>query len=183
VDCNVNYAKDHFPDRWRIFGIRLLPFAVGHKLILQAIESPLVTLERKPEIGDLVAALWVCSRPYSEARAGIVQRLPIMWRWHTATITRESVKSPDVFESRVEMFRAYMGETRNPEGTTTDVKAEKTYAPQIGVLKLDLMECYGFSEEEFLNMPLKKAMADRALILSERDKVMSWPEPWESQPA
>lgn len=179
-DSEHSYADAHQPEHWRILGVRLLPFKVGHKLLLHKIKSPILGGDKLPEIQDLIVALWICSRSYAKAARSISQPLPFLWRVKATAIARRTIKDQELFLSRVLMFREYASEShKNPEGIYRDSSAEKTYAPLIGLLKLDLMERHGFTEDQVLEMPLRKAMAERAIILSERDQVFSWPEPWE----
>lgn len=67
--------------------MRLHPFCIGHALLLQRLGNAIVSLfSRDPGgpapamgRGDVLVAAWVCSRPYSEAIAGLDSWRMLRW--------------------------------------------------------------------------------------------------------
>lgn len=66
------YADAFFSGTTKIMGLELKPLSLGHALVLSAVESPYIDYKRLPNFGDFVAAVWICSRPWTYARDALV---------------------------------------------------------------------------------------------------------------
>jgi len=66
------YANALWPDPVRCCGIRLRPLTLGHALLLQRIGSPFAREDGAGAgLGDLIAAVYVCSRSWRRAARGL----------------------------------------------------------------------------------------------------------------
>lgn len=182
VTPEFDYAEAHDPDFTRIMGVRLLPFRTGHKRLLQRDRSTFL-FEDAGEIRpiDLIAALWVCSRSYAEASA---KKPSLLWKFYAGRLERWLSKHEDVFNDRVGKFFEYMAEAYSRPKSMRKVRKdgepepEITFAPNLMVLKRDLMGKHGYSEAAFWEMPIRKANYERFAQLEE-DRAVTWPEGWE----
>lgn len=77
------YAKAIWPDPAACCGVRLRPFCLGHALLLQRLGSPFARDDSTSAgLGDLVTAVYVCSRNWRAAARGIRGRWFGFWaRW------------------------------------------------------------------------------------------------------
>jgi len=72
--ANVNeqaFLAAAFPEPFRILGCDLLPFSVGHHMLLAQLGNRFVATEEQPGAIDVFQLLFVCSRPYARAAAGV----------------------------------------------------------------------------------------------------------------
>lgn len=79
------YIKAVHPQKFRVLGVDLLDFSLGHHTLLAALENAFVSVGRKPELKDLIQATFVCSRPYS---VGVVEVHSKAFTIFTASIHR-----------------------------------------------------------------------------------------------
>jgi hypothetical protein len=64
------YHNAAVPGPFKVLRTKLLPYSLGHHLLLSLIESPFITGDA-PTYDDLAIAVVICSRPYQEAKAWI----------------------------------------------------------------------------------------------------------------
>lgn len=57
------------PEPTTLLGLKLLPFSLGHLLLLHRVESAFV-MGGRPEYEDLALAVFICSRTYEDALSG-----------------------------------------------------------------------------------------------------------------
>lgn len=76
----MTFPESIFPQRFTVAGVALQPFCVGHAVLLERLNSPILAaaivsddaandIEIGP--GDIAQFLWVCSRPPGVAWAGL----------------------------------------------------------------------------------------------------------------
>ena len=178
MDFDRDFAEAVLPDRWKAAGLRLAPFAVGHKLLLHRIGSPFATGEGTVGAAELMDAVWICSRPYAEGVSSIGRGPGLRWKlWSALTAVRLS--NPEIFKRECAAFTAYIEAAhKRPAKVRTDSEAGTTSAPFVMLLVRDLMNHHGYSFAELMEMPLRRAVFERFGIL-EIDGTVSWPEPWE----
>jgi len=71
MDLLADYLSAQLPATRFIAGVAVQPFCLGHALLLQRLRSPFMDSAAVPGMGDALLALWVCSRPATEAIAQI----------------------------------------------------------------------------------------------------------------
>jgi hypothetical protein len=179
MDSHFEYSEDCIPDRWRVLDRMLLPFLVGHNLLLTRVQSPFA-VGGAVNIPDLVLAVMICERSYEEGEKALLTGNTFRVRMFTRGTTLRAWIDKTFLKTHTDAFKEYVkkGE-RSTRGVWKDSKAERTYAPIIGVKIRDLMNHYGYTRSQVLNMSMRQANTERNLIL-ERDRTITWPEPWET---
>jgi hypothetical protein len=85
MDLARSYAGAWFQDRWTILGRRLRPMTIGHGLVLARLNNfwtPFSVRQDSPTRLDLVQGLYVCSRCWRRAVAGLQRRgTGLIWRY------------------------------------------------------------------------------------------------------
>lgn len=95
----MGYETAKVQQCFTVLGVRLRPFCIGHRLILEACENSLLNPFAEPSRVDLAQAVLVCSRPFDEAQpAGVLYRLKLI---------RLATRKMDLL-SEAEKFRAYV---------------------------------------------------------------------------
>lgn len=176
---DFDYAEACIPDRWMILGRMLLPFSVGHNILLERVQSPF-SITGNVELADLVQAVWICERDFESGERALLNGNTFALRMFARGAEFRSMLQKNLLKKNASAFAEYVQSSlRKPHGIWKDSKAELTYAPSLMILIRDLANHYGYSRSEIMNMPMRQAVFERFAVL-ERDKTISWPEPWES---
>jgi hypothetical protein len=73
------------PDTYKVLGIRLQPFSIGHYILLHRLGSPFITGERKPTLADFIQSVLICAGNWKEGleiETDPLQWLKMrIWRW------------------------------------------------------------------------------------------------------
>lgn len=153
-----SYTSACFPDRWRILGLRLQPFCLGHALLLERYGSPFANAFQGEPIGevgfaDLLLAIFICSKPYPQAAEAMGRGLGLSYRLFAWRCWWFAWRRPYAFVGRAAMFQRYMfdgvdgpktfshGESGRPPGTPMLLAVK-----QAGVI-------VGYSPAEALTVP------------------------------
>lgn len=92
------YSEALWPDPVRVAGVRLQPLTLGHALLLQRLRSPYATGAAVAGLGDLLLAVYVCSRPWKRAAEGIHGRWFGPWiRWRGFRCWRDEERHAEAF--------------------------------------------------------------------------------------
>jgi len=70
------------PKRWDVMGYKLTPFSLRHMLYLQALNSPLLAMDRTPTPKDILVFVRICSSTHPSeafASATIADHIRIAW--------------------------------------------------------------------------------------------------------
>lgn len=177
IDPEIDYAQRHFPpETWRIAGARLLPFRLGHQLILQAKGSPFLCSSVEFTPRDLVFALWVCSRPYKKAKRF---RMSLLWRIWSFRLLWKFKRDDDAFWERIEMFFNYLGEEHEKPkrirkvGRDGQERQEATISPSLMCFKRELLSRYR-NEDDLWELPMRVAVID-CYGIAEANGAIKWP--------
>lgn len=167
MNCAVFY-RAALPEPHTILGLRLLPFSLGHRIILGRIESAF--LDGSP-IGyeDLAMAVFICSRTYEEGSASLsdpdlpramgtwARRLTGRAHWWNRLLISAKLKRPTLIEldAKAEAFRSYLDLALEEPAYSFEDDADGSTidCPWPQLLKVRLMRDMGFSEIEVLNRP------------------------------
>lgn len=179
MDNELQYAEAITPRCHYVAGVRLVPFCVGHAVLLTRLQNPFRTLWggdeealRKTEIGsgDLAQALWVCSRPATRALSTIDR----FWTpWGIRRI-HARVLGAGVIPSLGEMYR-YLGHGfTGPKLARTPEAKTNSGAPLLAMLMSSLTAHFGKTSEEALDTPLATALWDRAAYLEQQGLIRFW---------
>jgi hypothetical protein len=163
------YARAVWPDPVKILGRTLRPYCIGHALLLHRVGNSFVsegTTRAEGQdisgIGDLLEALWVCSRPWQEAVAGLRKRrtrwLLRFWDWQL----RKPSAAMAVVSAEVQLRRYFADAWRPPDRWDKGHDVSKTGAPILASLKVILMGVFHVSEEKALSWTVSAALWDTA---------------------
>lgn len=178
MNSDFDYAQACIPDRWAVLGCALLPFSVGHNLLLERVQSPFA-ISGQINLQDLILAVKICERDYEAGEYLLAHGNTLGLRLFSWRATWKAALNKKLLETHAEAFAEYLKQgIQKPKNIWKDSAAELTYAPNVGITVRDLMNHYGYSRSEVLNMPMRQAVFERYLIL-ERDKTITWKEPWE----
>jgi hypothetical protein len=165
IENDQLYAESCFPlQSCSVAGIRLMPFSVGHTQILHTLNSPFLDF-RTPEFSDLMDALWVCSRPVVPNLNTSLKRLPFSWKIIARLLKWVADNQADRAWKSIEMVQAYVFDAlffKPPIVKKNDQLYRQSSCPDLLPMIRSLMNHYGYSETEVLNMPLKKAKMQHA---------------------
>ncbi len=178
MSADFEYAEACLPDRWRVLGRQLLPFSVGHNLLLERIQSPFA-IGGKLQIEDLIIAVAICERTFEAGSELLLQGNTLSLRMFSIGVLMRAAIQKNLFEKHATAFSDYTQRAiQKPKGIRTDAEAKITYAPALLVLIRDLTNHFRYSFSEIMDMPMRRAVFERYSIL-EKDRTISWPEPWE----
>jgi hypothetical protein len=149
------YAHAAIPDPFRILGLRLQPFSLGHLLLLQRFDCAfLADTPTTATKADLILGVLVCSmRP--------VEFLDFL---ESPSFVREvatwgkKIKKFD-FTAKAELFRQYLAAAlQEPEYIAIQPGGEE--GDWVQALKLTLTTRLGYSDAEAWEMPISKAFSE-----------------------
>lgn len=177
IDNSLAYARAMHPDRVRVAGITLMPFMLGHAILLTRVQSPVSALwtgqkdNFQIHIGDSALAIWICERRATES----FQKLG---RW----TTKRRIKSianriaDDNPYAVVSDFVNYVSHGFSGPKMRTPSDAKLCGAPMLAMIKTSLVSHFGKTDAEALNTPLSLALWDRAALLEEKGIARIWTE-------
>lgn len=181
---DLDYASALLPDLYRVLGVSLKHFKVGHMVLLNRIESPFVFQSddqiRGAGVKDLIVAVEICRRTYADGvrklysgKAGLIEKAVAMKRAFYCE------REEEYFLRNATAFMEYIATAiQPPKGIWKDGKAGVTHAPEIMVKVRDLANHYGWSFEDIMEMPYRRAVFERYAIL-ELDPTIKWKSPVE----
>jgi hypothetical protein len=160
IENDQIYADASFPThQWRVSGVKLEPFSIGHAIILQSHNSPFLDF-RSPEFEDLMLALWICSRPVEPNRNPARDSLPRRWRWAARLLRGIAKDDPERTWVSIQMLQEYIFDSlwfKPPISTKNDKICRTSSCPTMIPMLRALQNHWRYTEREALNMPLKKA--------------------------
>lgn len=158
----TDYLGALLPLPARVLGNRLLPFTLGHRLILERLGNPFVT-SGPVEIPDLLTGIIVCTRAPDDAWRALDS-----WRalWHARTLGWRSRLSGADYLSTCAAFRAYVEDgSRLPSFWQKDNR-KRLAVPLTLLVKVYLQKELGYSHDEAMNRPWGAALHEYCVALS-----------------
>jgi len=154
-----NYSLAALPEPYRILGLRLKPFSLGHYLLLQRFDCAFVRDDGGAvDRSDLILGVLVCSMSYSEFTKFVDQKnfLREVAKWGKKMGFDTVVN----WQKPAKLFQAYL-KAGVPEPDYISLEPlESVGAGWTQNLKITLMTRLGHTEAEALDMPLSCALAD-----------------------
>lgn len=146
------YAKAFLPEPYRILGLNLRPFCLGHYLLMQRFGCGYLANEMNRE--DLLLGVLICSMTYRQFLVFIEQK----------SFEREVKKwgkKIGLFDlpEKSDLFETYLKESLE-EPNYIELHPSDNSGDWAQSLKMTLMTRFHFTEEEALEMPLSQALAD-----------------------
>jgi hypothetical protein len=151
----ADYLLAAIPEPVTILKHRLLPFSLGHAKLLRRFGNAFIA-GRIPNIGDLLVAVFICSRTYHEGIDGLENTHFTAYRakW-------QKLVGKFDFLQTCQSFAKYMREgSRWPELHEPDEGGRTPGAPFIQRVQLILQGRLNHSLEEALNKPWGEALHD-----------------------
>jgi hypothetical protein len=100
---NYHFAIAATQATTRVMRLDLLPFSIGHKILLERIQSPFLAADTAPAREDLIKAVLICSRTYRE---NITETEGFVFRFKVKTWLRRCRKL--VWARELANFRDYI---------------------------------------------------------------------------
>jgi hypothetical protein len=158
VDVAYQYSESVHPERWRILGVKLRDFSIGHALLLERSQSPFITGERDPSIDHYALALLICSQSYENALKSLSKRSwrQKLWQWRFkvfAWFQNERVLNSEY------LIREYIREAKSsqPKFWRDKGRTKQTAAPDLLLVRVCLHSRFGYTNSEIMNMPYSQA--------------------------
>lgn len=136
-------------EREFICGMTVLPLAIWHVMVLDAIQSPFVGRSERCRVEDIVNFLWIVSPHY---RPNAMDR---KWFWLTRC---RKLKASEAVKAIV----AYVSEAF-ADGPSASNDGASYYSAAAALVDL-IASQYGWSEQEILRTPLKRCFQYRKAI-------------------
>jgi hypothetical protein len=156
------YADAFIAGTPKVLGLDLQPLTLGHAFILLAIDSPYITDKPGASVGDLLAAVWICSREWTCARKSLIddtfKRDCLEWSNNHADLSasEESVKAfSDYRETYLQTAPRYDEVIKNGQPISANRKSARVPWP----LALAWLLMTKMSEAEAWNTPTVRAFA------------------------
>lgn len=168
------YETAFQPPAPTILGRRLLPFSLGHSVLLESGGSPFVdpAPKRKPNAGDLAAAVWICSQPAGKLRFVLAEPDP-------KGITQWGMKQRRrgiPIKAETERFVEYLNASlRMPQAWHDEKDARKIVTAWQFSVVAALLES-GIQRAEAWDMPVAEALALYMAIQERRGLDLVSPE-------
>jgi hypothetical protein len=172
----AEYAAAQLPATPTILGVALRPFALGHGILLDRLESPFAWCaqpEEAPGLGDLLLALEICRHEPFHIPSAVRLRL-LKW-WHRNISPEQLQEAVTAFESHVKAaFKAPVF------WKSTDEQERDSGVPILLSLKVGLMSRLKMTEETALKTPVRlalqeiaglSALAGRIELITEEDQL------------
>jgi len=150
-----SYAAASIPEPYRILGLRLRPFSLGHYLLFERFHCAFLCAD--PALAtrqDLLLGVLICSMRHDEFLAFLEQKN------FTQEITRWG-KRIGLFDfpAKAALFRAYLDAGRS-EPNYIPMQPGDEHGDWAQNLKMTLITRLGYTEPQALDMPLCQALAD-----------------------
>lgn len=144
------------PTRFRVLGLRLVPFTVGHARLLDRIE-----LDEVNDGASCLLAAKLCSMPADEAERWIASRFLGLRMILLAFGRGRWMRSADEVNKAVKVFAEYLDEsTRVPVYRSKGEPGERLGTPFAQHLRAVLMAKLGYRPSEIDRTPYLQAMWD-----------------------
>ena len=170
MNSNLNtYINAILPEPYRILGVTLRPFSIGHMYLLKKYDCALGDddVNRMGDISDLILAIVICSRSFKDFNEFINNEKEFaIWMKKWSKVIRGIIKidkSFNIFSSTVK-FKQYMKEgiviPRYWENNNNDGDEARSGVHWSQNLLFVLQKELGYSQEDALDLPLSKAFQD-----------------------
>lgn len=170
------YYKAATPEPWTILGLRLHPFSLGHVHLLHRFESGFVNPDGAPGVGDLVLAIFICSRTYQETLEALENESldRFLYSWgrklsHPTWLHRMGLRRPiDVdWPAKLQSFAAYVREgSTHPAFSFPDGPAQTSIAPLPLIVRSFLLKHTSLTDRDLWDRPWGLCLWDFITIRS-----------------
>lgn len=171
-----DYLQALLPRSCRVLGVRLRPFSIGHALLLHAIASPFDrcarTNDRRPAgLGDLMAAVWICSHSWASGAdgvRGIRFRWAIWWMWIHVWLATRFIDPQYLLLTRSAWIDEHIADGWKCPDTWIDKKSSDLHPMGTHLLhrlRIELMTRCHLTSAQALDTPVAIALQDLVAAL------------------
>jgi len=162
------YVDAIMPEPFQVLGIRLLPFSLGHYVLLRSLEVAFVC-GTEPTDADVVTAAWICSASFEDGLASIgdpdSKREIAEWGCALARPTwkhRLGLRPPVQidWETQAKLLSEYISEARSCPAYMASQSSERLAAPGWQTMRITLMRDLKLSDAEIMNRSYRLCLAD-----------------------
>lgn len=163
----MTFPESVWPEQPIVLGVPLQPLTLGHVVLLKRLQSPLAPfrsgLREAPGLGDLLLAIYVCSRDFAKAGRAVLRTTPLLLRWWFIKARITLLLRPSVsweVEEAIADFRRYVAEHSSPPPlwiTARDNDGESD-APTELLLLRQLIQFCRQTESQAMAAPLRFAI-------------------------
>lgn len=169
-----DYLSALVPPRFTVLGMELKPLSLGHKVLLEYIESPFET-DGLVDVPDIVLAAMICSRTFEEGVellmsddlkrrvSEVAVALQFKGRWPFRRV--EPIRWPE----KVELMRLYFDEHNKCPLFSVDAKAadgSPDGCPLIQRVRVTLMSKLRLTDSQVMNRSWPLCLWDYLTIIS-----------------
>lgn len=159
------YLAALLPDTYRVLGISLQPFSLGHAFLLERLQSPFLIGGREPLPGDLRRDITICTLSYPKAVKWVNARRA-KWTMQLRWLTSER------FQKGCWQFLDYLQKFHtHPQCWSHAGEGRQLGTPFLQAVKITGMMHLGLSELESLCRPLSLAVWDYTAVWELKDKL------------
>lgn len=156
MDYAHQFAEQIIPDPWRVFGVALKPFTVGHSILLERIKSPFA-FGGNADVDDIARAILFFTSDFEGGVKSLYRRTlsQKVWQWRFKVWA--FFNKDKALAGRL-ILANYISEARGarPSCFVNKSKTAVTHAPDSLITIATLLRL-GYTECEALNMPYGKA--------------------------
>jgi len=179
-DNGQAYADALIPVRASVAGVNLLPFSIGHALLLQKQRSPIAGMwsgktEGKVNVGDIALAVWICS---CQSTVALSRVGGFRMRWSLRSIAKRVMRH-GIGRSQSELLD-YIADGFSSPKMRMGEGSKVVGSPMLGMLMVSMMAHFGRNLADAMNTPVSFAIWNRSILLDEKGFAELWtPEDYE----
>lgn len=176
-DNAKSYADALVPVRASVAGYSMLPFSIGHALLLQKKRSPLAEMWSKTNngesinLGDAALAVWICKNTPSVALSTIGG----FWMRLELRFIAKRILKHGISKSYGELINYIANGFSAPKMRMSD-GGKFVASPMLGMLMVAMMSHFHRNYAEALNTPISFALWNRSILLDEKGMAELWSE-------
>lgn len=173
-DNGQAYADALIPVRASVAGISLVPFSIGHGLLLQKQRSPIAGMwsgktEGKISVGDIALGVWICSRQSTVALSTVGG----FWMRHRLLRIARRVIRHGIGRSHNELLDYIADGFSSPKMRMSE-GSKVVGSPMLGMLIVSMMSHFGRNLADAMNTPVSFAIWNRSILLDEKGYAELW---------
>lgn len=168
------------PDRWQILGLKLIPFSLGHLVLLHRFDSAFIGGDPDPNpFTDLALAVFICSRTYEQALDDLndptLSREMHRWARKCTGKTWWRKGKPIDLALKWSLFEQYLAEGDWTPVYQTDSNRTRTVGlPFVQSVRVKLQSSFGMSDREIFNRPWSLCKADYFTLCDMQGIITIW---------
>jgi len=153
------FAEASVPAPWCVFGVKLKPFSIGHRVLLDLTQSPLVNGGVVLD-ADVLIALRICSRTYERGIESLnhLTAMERVWQWRFVAFCAFNKEKA---RSELGFFRKYINDATHykpPVWCKSGTVDNNPTLPDTILLVSALLSKFYLTDSDVMNMPYKRAV-------------------------